>query len=516
MLQSILNDDIQYLQNKKVARNDIGTKVSVYDVELFDVNVAICLGEIIDTFIDKLIYYCPVYLIIKKIIVERIGYFEFYKQELSIVSDKDGDINISLLEGPLLFNYIDSDYLVNKVSKDQFIKKFILEEEEFKKLKLKKSKTKKKTPLEKLGEKTEEKTEDGQDIDPAASAAVASINKGESKDTSAGEKIYDDVNNIPYIQKIKSNGEKKLNNELLVVSKNEYSNEVKSFKTEKVQPWLQTFYKSNNFTIKDVESNGDCFFATLREAFKTMGVSVNVGTLRNLLSRKVTQDDYEYNITIFNDTRKILKKYQSQYKEVGTEILKKQKEKVELLKKASIDKDDRTKINLKGKKLENLNKNLLKLETEKARVRKAFTLSNEIYKGKLFMKSVKSFEDYLKVINTTAYWADELAISLLEVLFNIKVIILSEESWNAGKENNIIICGTTILNAIEKRGEFNPKYYILVNHTGNHYKLIKYNNKSMLDFYELPSVIRENIKKNCSKSLFKFIPLFNSYFTQNK
>ena len=29
MLQSILNDDIQYLQNKKVAKNDIGTQVSV-------------------------------------------------------------------------------------------------------------------------------------------------------------------------------------------------------------------------------------------------------------------------------------------------------------------------------------------------------------------------------------------------------------------------------------------------------------------------------------------------------
>ena len=39
--------------------------------------------------------------------------------------------------------------------------------------------------------------------------------------------------------------------------------------------------------------------------------------------------------------------------------------------------------------------------------------------------SLKSFEDYLKVINTTEYWADELAISILEVLFNIKVVIIT-------------------------------------------------------------------------------------------
>ena len=29
------------------------------------------------------------------------------------------------------------------------------------------------------------------------------------------------------------------------------------------------------------------------------------------------------------------------------------------------------------------------------------------------MKNVKSFEDYLKIINTTEYWADELAVSIL-------------------------------------------------------------------------------------------------------
>ena len=151
---------------------------------------------------------------------------------------------------------------------------------------------------------------------------------------------------------------------------------------------------------------------------------------------------------------------------------------------------------------------------EKRRIHKAFSLSNDIYKSKLFMKKVKSFEDYLKVINTTEYWADELAIGILEVLFNVKVVIISEERFDAG-EPNILICGTTILKPIEKRGEFNPKYYIIVNHTGNHYKLIKYKQKAMFTFYELPNVIRENIKKDCSNSLYKLIPLFKLFF-ENK
>ena len=96
------------------------------------------------------------------------------------------------------------------------------------------------------------------------------------------------------------------------------------------------------------------------------------------------------------------------------------------------------------------------------------------------------------------------------MLFNIKVVIISQERFDAG-EPNILICGTTILKTIEKRGEFNPKYYIIVNHTGNHYKLIKYKEKAMFTFYELPDVIRENIKKDCPKSLYKLIPLFKEF-----
>ena len=511
MLQSILNDDVQYLQNKKVAKNDIGSKVSIYDVELFNVNVAICLGEIVDTFIDKLIYYCPVYLIVTKLNVERIGYFEFYKQELSMISDKDGEINISLLEGPLLFNYVDSDYLINKVSKDQFLKKFILEEEEFNKITLDKSKTKK------LKSETEKKDNDTvgdaiTSVSPAASAALSSsIQKGETKGETKGEKIYDEINNIPEIQKIKSNGEKALNNELFIASKKEYLADIKSYKGGSDEFWIQGFYNNEHFSIQDVESNGDCFFATLREAFKTMGVTVNVSTLRNLLSRKLTQEDYKFNKTVFNDTRKTLKEYQQKYKKINATITEKTKEKTVLLQKASKEKDDRSKMSLKKKQIDKMTANLLKLQTEKQRIRKAFSLSNEIYKSKLFMKNVKSFEDYLKVINTTEYWADELAISILEVLFNIKVVIISEERFDAG-EPNVLTCGTTILKPIEKRGEFNPKYYIIVNHTGNHYKLIKYKNNAMFTFYELPDIIRENIKKDCPKSLYKLIPLFKLFF----
>ena len=99
---------------------------------------------------------------------------------------------------------------------------------------------------------------------------------------------------------------------------------------------------------------------------------------------------------------------------------------------------------------------------------------------------------------------------VFEFLFNIKIIILSEERFDNG-EVDVLNCGTTILTPIEKRGEFNPKYYIIVNHTGNHYKLIKYKEQSLFTFYDLPDIIRENIKTTCSTSIFNYIPLFNAF-----
>ena len=82
--------------------------------------------------------------------------------------------------------------------------------------------------------------------------------------------------------------------------------------------------------------------------------------------------------------------------------------------------------------------------------------------------------------------------------------------------SDVMICGTTILTPIEKRGEFNPKYFIIVNHTGNHYKLIKYKDQALFTFYDLPNIIKENIKSSCSNSLFKYIPLINKFFKKSK
>ena len=509
MLQSILNDDIQFLKNKNISKNDIGATVSVYEVELFDVKTCICIGEIVDTFIDKMVYYCPVYLIIEKTRIEKIGYFEFYREELSIVTDKGGEIDISLLEGPLLFDYIDADYLINIIKSGDFLKKFSLEEEEFNKISLK-SKNKRSTDAESKRSATDAKAEGNVESKRSASDAKADAKADGSDALVPG--VYEEVNDIPNISIIKDNGEKKFAEKLNNHSSKKYLEDIKLYNGNN-DNWLQGHFNNNNFTIQNVEANGDCFFATLREAFKTLGVDVNVKSMRKILSTKVTKAQFEFNKTIYKDTYSSLKQYRSDYQIVKKNVQKNTQKIKELLKQASKEKSDRIKIKSIGEKRDKINASLLKENAELKQLHNAFTNTKIVFKSKQWMKGVSSFKDYLKIINTSDYWADEMAISIMEFVFNIKVIILSKERFDS--DENIFICGTSILKPIEKRQEFNPKYYIIVSHTGNHYKLIKYKEKSIFTFYEIPHIIKENLKRECPKSLFNYIPLFKTYF-ENK
>ena len=131
-----------------------------------------------------------------------------------------------------------------------------------------------------------------------------------------------------------------------------------------------------------------------------------------------------------------------------------------------------------------------------------------------FMKGVETLEAFKSKIRKCEFWADTWAISTLERVLNIKFIILSSEFYRSGDTKNVMQCGSLNDTVLEQIGKFLPEFYIMVEHTGQHYKLIGYNGKMIFKFTEIPYDIKTMIREKCMErnaGPFAIIPDFQKF-----
>ena len=124
-----------------------------------------------------------------------------------------------------------------------------------------------------------------------------------------------------------------------------------------------------------------------------------------------------------------------------------------------------------------------------------------------FMANIKTIDDLRTYIRTSNYWADTWAISTLERVLEIKIIILEEST----DPNAVMRCGQ--LN--DEMTSFSPKYYILANYTGgNHYELVTYKKKGLFVFSEIPYGIKILVVNKCMErnaGPYAIIPTFQQF-----
>ena len=80
------------------------------------------------------------------------------------------------------------------------------------------------------------------------------------------------------------------------------------------------------------------------------------------------------------------------------------------------------------------------------------------------------------------------------MVLNVKLIILSSYNYEHRDYDNVLSCGDMAPDSMEKKGAFKPKYYIILDHTGNHYKLITYKQKQIFEFNDIPVKIKKLIR----------------------
>ena len=135
------------------------------------------------------------------------------------------------------------------------------------------------------------------------------------------------------------------------------------------------------------------------------------------------------------------------------------------------------------------------------------------------MKGITTLEAFQAKIQTCEFWGETWAISTLERVLNIKLVLFSQEAFNEGDIANVIQCGQLNDTILEDKGEFKPKYYILLDYEGWHYKLITYKGRGALTFKELPYDIKKLIVDKCLEKAagpYYIIPDFRNFLDKLK
>jgi predicted NAD-dependent protein-ADP-ribosyltransferase YbiA (DUF1768 family) len=445
MVSSKINKDINYVETKTIDPEDNGYHSSLYEIYIDDKPITIALGKQKYTFSSKSVLHYPIYLVVNQKIKAQIGVYEISSNRSLNVLDEDGDIDLTKFGEPLLYSFVNSKF-IHKILSIPIDKREHVEH------------AKKK-------ENTDEIVEiDDIDVDEN-DVMKLKIPQGEiSKELEKSLKISKDG-----IFEIDKHMKQPIS---LKEETDEDSNKHKiEFKKSAANKWIENFFKNNNYNIVPNDGGGDCFFYVVRDAFRQIGHNTTVPKLRAILAKELTDDVYQ-------EQRNLYLGFQNEIREYENDIAEIKKTNAEYRKrmKKLEDKNDEERLIKETNKLADEYKKVFKKRKETLKLQ-------EEYVG--YMKDIDSIDKYRAYIQTSSFWADAWAISTLERLLNVKFIIFSEESFKSGDFDGVLNCGD-FNKKLEEMGTFSPNYYIMTVYSGNHYELLTYYHKRILNFNEIP------------------------------
>jgi predicted NAD-dependent protein-ADP-ribosyltransferase YbiA (DUF1768 family) len=459
MVVSKLDDSVNYIELKRVDPDDLSKETSLYQVEINDINVVVAIGSPKNTFADKNITYFPVYLVKHNNKVIQIGVYEILSVNLLDYTDETGDIDLEKFDDPLLYTFA-TDEMITKL-------RMVPEEDLVEEVVVEKSKKR---------------------------------SKEVSKEKKSKKAEVEDIQ-IPHVRRdIFTPRFGILMPKMLEKESAKQATDIREkYHQASADTWMQKYMKNKNYTIIDNEGNGDCLFATIRDAFHSIGQETTVDKLRKKIADDVKQENY-------NIYRQSFEMYSKEILDTKGAFIKEKTEYDELKAKASSTIDHQQQLIIRDAALKK--KNIIE------QLKREYDYAKENMKDFNFMKDINNLAELKKVIKTCDFWADAWAINTLERILNIKFVILSSKNYSKGDLNNVVQCGGFIDPIIESRGEFDPEFYIMVDHTGSHYKVISYKKKLIYKFNELPYDIKRMIADKCMEKnagIFSIIPEFEAF-----
>tara|TARA_B100000902_G_scaffold399910_2_gene473550 strand:+ start:8746 stop:10743 length:1998 start_codon:yes stop_codon:yes gene_type:complete len=462
MVNSRLVPRVNYSESRNIDSDDMGHTSDIFKGVLFKKDINFILGKANYKYIENGIIYLNIYLVNLSRIVCRIGIYEIESIKYSRYLNENGDIDIEKLEIPIFFKFTET-YI-----RDKYFLKDDIEDDV------------------KSKEEDSEKLESDREIE--------SSNKSKS---SMGDESED------FIKKSKSSIADKLP-PLKTQTNVDSEEEKRIYYKDTDTKWIEEFMKNNNYKLIDNEGGGDCLFAVIRDGLEKIGKKVSIKELRMRLSQEANEEiflNYKQQYDMFLKTYQVLNKELKDIVEKNKELREKMKE--------IVIREEQKKIVAEASILSKRHK----------QIKEELSLTKELLKEYLFMKDVKTLGDFKGVINSCKFWAETWAISTLERILNIKLIILSSRQWQEKEVDNILQCGQLNDTILQERNEFKPDNYILVDYTGDHYRLITYKNRGAITFSEIPYDIKVLVVNKCMERQagpFYIIPEFKNFADELK
>ena len=406
MVKSNLKSNINYPEIKKLNEEDRNLEVSLYEIELLNVTLNIALGKEKYLFMNDNVIYYPVYIIEDDNVSNQIGIYELMHDKLELHLDEYGDLDITSIDGPLLYSFVDQKYL----------KQFEIKNEPLQE-------------TEDAEEPEDEEDENVQDEDVEKSQEDAKDEDAKDEDVNDEDVNDEDVNDEDVEDSKKDDSS--LTEENSAIAKKERSDYVENENDN----WMQKYLKNSNYNIVENEGGGDCLFASVRDALKYVNIDKSVSEMRKILADEATEELFQnynelYNFSVIeNDSiTGDIKKMASEFKTIKSKI------------ESETERTKQSKMISDADKISKTHKNLLLKRKEVKSMLEEFE----------FMKGITTLEALKAKIQTSDYWADTWAISTLERILKIKLILFSKENYSDGEIDNVLTCGQLNDTILEK------------------------------------------------------------------
>jgi hypothetical protein len=469
MVLSKINSEVSYPELKRVDSDDLQTEANLYQIEVNGIDIIIAVGNSKNTFEEQNILFFPVYLVKSNNKVIQIGVYEIEATRYINYLDEDNNLDIEKLNPPLIYTFVTVGML-NKLRMEP-------------EMSLKKSAES--VQEKEKEEKEKEKEVESEEEDEEAPAAAAANEEYEIPQERKNTFVLTKGSRVP---------------PLLPEENSKKAKDIREkYHEDKKDLWIQKFMKNPNYDITDNEGGGDCFFATIRDAFSNIAQHTTVQKLRREIANEATEEIFMGYKEYYDEAVRSLVIDTSKIKELALEYGD-IKEKFN----QALDRNEQKLLSANSKKVKEEHDKLVHEKKLTAKMLEEFR----------FMKNIDTLEKFKKLIKTCDFWAETWAISTLERVLNIKVIIMSSESYKSEDLDNILQCGQLNDAILQNKGVFMPEFYIILDYTGNHYKVIGYKKKLIFKFSEIPYDIKKMIADKCMErnaGPFALIPDFQRF-----